>query len=593
MAGKQTRKKVRWAPSQASPGTDPALGDFAIPTHDPPLAPRDEVIFLLHTGAEIEHALLVQYLYAAYSLKPPREVPPEHAAKVRAWKKTMLDIAREEMGHLITVQNLLRLIGGPLNLEREDYPFRSQLYPFRFRLEPLSKDSLAKYVVAEMPNISDPTDENKAIIARATNTSTMQVNHVGIIYARVLHLFSEPHSSSKYHLADEDFVGNIGTRQAHYGSWGGAAPVLVPDISNRSEAIFAITELAEQGEGMDDSLTRPSHYQRLLSIYREFPEPGEWEPSYRVPIDPNTGTSEGMDEDWNPEDDQGQITNPRSLKWAKLFNLRYRMLLAYLSHFLQTDGPLLDEGADYASRGLLNKWTFDEMRHLSQVASKLATLPRTEVTEGDPGSSDRAGAPFELPYTLNLPDREEDRWRTHAAVLDAAVHLEQSIEAAHTEDAQDVLLQSLMQSDSTALDLLRAVTSGVPAEHKSDFAKVVRLLEDGVRGFRIGVHHNFWRGCTRDQFVALSIFDNPLFATRPDGTFDAASSNLIKALRGEPPFDVPEEPGDGSYDPSHYPRMPAEHPPLPPQAIDYIYHWIESGCPDSDPPAQVAIPAEQ
>ena len=57
MPGKHTQKHMRWAP----PGPDaPAI--FDIPMHDPPLAPRDEVVFLLHTGAEIEHALLVQYL---------------------------------------------------------------------------------------------------------------------------------------------------------------------------------------------------------------------------------------------------------------------------------------------------------------------------------------------------------------------------------------------------------------------------------------------------------------------------------------------------------------------------------------------------
>ena len=33
----------------------------------PPMSPRDEAIFLLHTAAEIEHVLMVQYLYAAWT----------------------------------------------------------------------------------------------------------------------------------------------------------------------------------------------------------------------------------------------------------------------------------------------------------------------------------------------------------------------------------------------------------------------------------------------------------------------------------------------------------------------------------------------
>src|SRR5205814_9166452 len=146
---------------------------------------------------------------------------------------------------------------------------------------------------------------------------------------------------------------------------------------------------------------------------------------------------------------------------------------------------------------------------------------------------------------------------------------------------------------SDAKDAARAAMSDQPLPHADkDFHKVVRLLDEGVRGFHIGVHHNFWRGVTRDQFVALSIFGNPLIATGPDGKFDAAGSNLIKALRGKTPFDNPEDSADGNQDPSHYPRMPARHPPLPPEAINYIYRWIEMGCSDNDPPGQIAIPAD-
>ncbi len=153
MPSNRLDKHVRWA----APGPGERAESETL-EHSLPLTPRDEAIFLLHTAAEVEHALLTQYLYAAYSLKPAKTAPPDQQAAVRRWRSTLLGIAREEMGHMITVQNLLRLIGGPLNLEREDYPFRSNLYPFHFRLEPLSKASLAKYVVAEMPLLTEAPD---------------------------------------------------------------------------------------------------------------------------------------------------------------------------------------------------------------------------------------------------------------------------------------------------------------------------------------------------------------------------------------------------------------------------------------------------
>src|SRR5215210_8512247 len=113
----------------------------------------DWTVFLLHSAAEIEHALMVQYLYAAYSLGEGNfqgtNVPSTAQTLVNDWRRMIVATAKEEMGHLITVQNLLRFIGGTLNFEREDFPFRT-LYPFHFQLEPLTKASLAKYVAAEM-----------------------------------------------------------------------------------------------------------------------------------------------------------------------------------------------------------------------------------------------------------------------------------------------------------------------------------------------------------------------------------------------------------------------------------------------------------
>ena len=44
------------------------VSEDPIPAFDPPLEPRDEAVFLLQVAAEVEHALMAQYLYAAYSL---------------------------------------------------------------------------------------------------------------------------------------------------------------------------------------------------------------------------------------------------------------------------------------------------------------------------------------------------------------------------------------------------------------------------------------------------------------------------------------------------------------------------------------------
>ena len=78
---------------------------------------RQYAIYLLSTAAEIEHALMVQYLYAAYSIDLSSTAG---GADPAFCQRVILGVAKEEMGHLITVQNVLRLLGGPLHLERDD-----------------------------------------------------------------------------------------------------------------------------------------------------------------------------------------------------------------------------------------------------------------------------------------------------------------------------------------------------------------------------------------------------------------------------------------------------------------------------------------
>src|SRR4051812_28771700 len=69
--------------------------------------PKEELSVLLEVSAEVEHALLLQYLFAAYSIDP--DVSQESTDTQRR----ILDIAIQEMAHFITVQNLILAIDGP------------------------------------------------------------------------------------------------------------------------------------------------------------------------------------------------------------------------------------------------------------------------------------------------------------------------------------------------------------------------------------------------------------------------------------------------------------------------------------------------
>ena len=127
-------------------GTDAEGTEFP----PPEFSWTDYLGFLIYIDAEIEHGLMVQYLYAGYSLGGP-QVPEKYRDMIRGWQEVILGIAKEEMGHLISVQNVLKLIGAPLDFGREDFPWDTEFYPFPFSLEPLTLQSLASYVYAESP----------------------------------------------------------------------------------------------------------------------------------------------------------------------------------------------------------------------------------------------------------------------------------------------------------------------------------------------------------------------------------------------------------------------------------------------------------
>jgi len=68
---------------------------------------RDWATFLLHSAAEVEHALMVQYLFAMYSLNPnatgPKANDPTASINTSSWARTLRKIAIEEMSHLLIV----------------------------------------------------------------------------------------------------------------------------------------------------------------------------------------------------------------------------------------------------------------------------------------------------------------------------------------------------------------------------------------------------------------------------------------------------------------------------------------------------------
>src|SRR5215467_9633356 len=118
---------------------------------------RLKAINLLQIAAEVEHALMAQYLYAAYSLDEAfAQGEGETTSKIDRWKRDIRAIARQEMAHFITVQNLLIALGAEVYVNRENnFSEHQDQYPFPVRLERFGLDPLARYVATESPILDE------------------------------------------------------------------------------------------------------------------------------------------------------------------------------------------------------------------------------------------------------------------------------------------------------------------------------------------------------------------------------------------------------------------------------------------------------
>lgn len=553
----------------------------------PRMRPRDETIFWLSAAAEIEHALMVQYLFAAYSIDPA-SLPAENDVRRLATeiRNTLLQIAREEMGHFISVQNLLHAVGGALHFSRQFSPFEFAIQPFGYRLEPATLDSLAKYVIAESPNrpvselVLRPDPAQDAAIKQKLVDDiaprAMRSNggnslfHVGALFARLHELF-------KSGLDDTDFRPSRSGLQATWRDWGYEAPpgtagkiVLVEQLSAasvsdlRRDAVAAIAAIGDQGEAFDAPVADgdESHFERFLSLYEklEQAETALGRP-LALPVVTNPATMP-------PPAPGGHITHARALRWAHLFNLRYRLLLDCLRHSLLSDVASYEtSGAqmgDRTPKGMLQLWTFAEMRRLKVIAEKLVELPAGAA----PAS--RAGPPFELPYSMQMPHIDADRWAMHADVFAMAAEFISQEMLVDGETGAD-FLAAVADADRAAARIATALARGeaLPSgTHATDFAKVTRILDESVRGFTFRSPHGpFWRNSTHAEMI-----DSGRVVTG-----DPEGSNLLNRIA------LGQAEAGG---------MPKERPRIPPERVAYVRDWIARGAPDSDPPGMVGVTGE-
>jgi len=86
---------------------------------------------MLSEAAELEHGIMCCYLYCAFSMKRDvaEGVTEEQLKSIQGWRRTIMEIAVEEMLHMCLACNLLTAVGGAAHLRRPNLPSSPRAYP--------------------------------------------------------------------------------------------------------------------------------------------------------------------------------------------------------------------------------------------------------------------------------------------------------------------------------------------------------------------------------------------------------------------------------------------------------------------------------
>ena len=425
---------------------------------------REALIYMLCEAAELEHAVMCQYLFAAFSLKRSLDeglTEPQLAA-VQRWRRQVSHVATQEMLHLALVQNLLTAIGAAPHLSRPNLPAPAGHYPagVQLALIPFGEQALRHFVFLERPEGMDLADAQGMA---ATGPAVPHLNERDIVpqgqdFATVGHLYRSIEAGLA-HLAAEHgedwlFVGPP-RAQATPDLFGWPELVAVTDLASAQRAI---DEIVEQGEGPRGDW-RSAHFGQFVAIFDEYQQLTEAEPDFD-PVRPVLAANVRA-----RERDAGVplVEDQLSAGVSDLFNVVYEVVLQLLQRFFAHT-----EETDAQLKVLADATVALMVRVIEPIGDLLTTLP---VGDSRPGRT--AGPSFELFYESDylLPHREA-AWALLAERIDQAAWLGEELRTGRGAAIGDRL--------EPALAALREISGTVAANLQPHFPQA-RLASSTAR----------------------------------------------------------------------------------------------------------------
>jgi CDGSH-type Zn-finger protein/uncharacterized Fe-S cluster protein YjdI len=345
---------------------------------------REKLVHALYEAAELEHNLMCTYLYAAFSLKSPGDegLTAEQSAAVARWRRVILDVAIDEMGHLAAVWNVTAALGATPRFGRMNFPLDPGYLPagVEVKLAPFNQAVLQHFIHLERPHGSDEPDGEgfapERIFLRgsaAPRLTPMGADYatVGDFYAiigRDLQLLADRVGESAAFCGDPAY--QLSAAET-------SLPGLQP-VKCLKTALAAFDAIVAQGEGAQADSDR-SHFQRFIAVRAEYDAFRAQDPGF-VPAHPAAHNPVLR----RPPRPEGRvwIEDEEAGRTVDLANAMYGLMLRLLAYSYTMPSPAAEKGlaADLATA---------LMRAMTLMGEHAARLPA-----GPSNPECRAGVSF-------------------------------------------------------------------------------------------------------------------------------------------------------------------------------------------------------
>jgi CDGSH-type Zn-finger protein/truncated hemoglobin YjbI len=373
-------------------------GGLAAPETPFVIEHREALIYMLCEAAELEHGIMCQYLFAAFSLKqrPDEGLTESELEAVTRWHRQISHVATQEMLHLALVHNLLSAVGAAPHLARPNLPQPANHYPagVQLALLPFGEQALRHFMFLERPE-GMALDDADGLAAVGKAEPLMVADDIVPRlqdFATVGHLYrSIEHGLARLTEKFGERWLFVGPPRAQATTENFRWPELVA-VTDLASARRAVEEILEQGEGARGHWEN-AHFGQFVKILDEYQAMREANPRFD-PVRPVMAVNVRPSE----HGDVPVITDALTARCTDLFNVAYEILLQtlerYFAHTEETDAQLATL-ADLTV-GLM----FQVIKPVGELITALPAGPEY------PGRT--AGPSFELFYESDylMPHRE-------------------------------------------------------------------------------------------------------------------------------------------------------------------------------------------